>query len=202
MPEKNAVGIWIPHWLRLAAAVACLAAGLAGLGPAPSSAIGLAAEPAAAAACPGARAQPGNVKAPRATSAVICLINRRRAGAGLPRLKLRKPLRAAAKRHSQRMVRTGCFGHSCGGTLLRRVKRTRYLPCGCAYGLGETIAWGMKPRGKPRRIFRSWMRSPGHRRVLMDRSLRHIGVGVVWGAPGGPGASSAGTYAAILGYKG
>jgi uncharacterized protein YkwD len=44
------------------------------------------------------------------------------------------------------------------------------------------------------------MRSSGHRSILMDRGFRHIGVGVVLGAPGRNG-SSAWTATAILGAK-
>jgi uncharacterized protein YkwD len=167
------------------------------------SGTGLEAGVAQAQGCKGTRANPSNVKPARASSAVLCLINKRRQSRGIPKVRGRKPLRATAKRHSRHMLRTRCFAHRCPGQkdLAGRVHETAYLPCGCNWGLGETIAAAHGPRGKPRRIVRSWMRSPGHRRILLDRRLRHAGVGVMWGAPWSPGSSDAGTYTADFGFK-
>ena len=44
------------------------------------------------------------------------------------------------------------------------------------------------------------MHSPAHRHVLLDRQLRNVGIGLVWGSPSNPGAKAA-TYTADFGYK-
>ena len=82
-----------------------------------------------------------------------------------------------------------------------RVQHTSYLPCNCTWRLGETLAWGDKGQGTPRAIVDSWMHSPEHRHILLDRRLKQVGVGLVWGSPANPGAAAA-TYTADLGYKG
>lgn len=182
----------------LATAAAIL---LAAAGPGPAATVGLSAEAAEAQRCKGARANPGNVKPGVFQRATMCLINKRRAKRGLPKLERRKPLRRAGKRHSVRMRDRPCFSHSCGGTLQQRVSRTAYLPCSCNWGVGETLAWGSGSRGQPRRIVRSWMNSPSHKAVLLDRGFRHFGVGTVWGSPYRRNNTSHATYTAIFGYK-
>jgi len=186
----------MPQLLRFAIITAGLAAGLVVLAP---SGTGLGA--AEAHACKGAGANPGKIKPAKAQRATVCLVNRRRARKNLPRVKFRKPLRTAAKNYSARMRNNRCFSHTCGSTLQQRVQRTSYLPCGCAYGLGETLAWGGGNRGKARKIVQSWMKSPSHRQILLTRSFRHIGVGVVWGSPSAPNKKRHSTYTAIFGYK-
>lgn len=185
---------------RVAIAIVALTASLVVVAP---SGTALETSDAQAQACKSARVNPGNVKPGVASRAVVCLINRRRASRGIREVERKKALRASAKRHSRRMVRTGCFAHRCPGQkdLAGRVYDTTYLPCSCTWSVGETIAAGDGRRGKPRRIVRSWMKSSGHRRVLLDRSLRHVGVGVIWGAPWAPNRSSAGTYTANFGFK-
>lgn len=186
----------MPQLLRLAIVTAALAAGLAVLAP---SGTGLGA--AEAHACKGAGANPKKIKPAKAQRATVCLINKRRAGKNLPRLKFRKPLRNAAKNYSAKMRNRRCFSHTCGSTLQQRVQRTSYLPCGCAYGLGETLAWGSGNRGKARKVVEGWMKSPAHRQILLTRSFRHLGVGVVRGSPSAPNTQRHATYTAILGYK-
>ncbi len=52
-------------------------------------------------------------------------------------------------------------------TRIRRAYRARVV--GEVLGYGPSIAW----------ITRAWMRSPIHRSVLLDRSFRSIGIGIV-----------------------
>jgi uncharacterized protein YkwD len=44
------------------------------------------------------------------------------------------------------------------------------------------------------------MRSRPHKKVMLDGSFKHIGIGAVWGSPAGSGGK-AGTYTATFGYK-
>lgn len=183
-----------------------LALGLAIWGPSSGPVeVGLKIEPAAAKPCPSSpRANPGTIGTARAASTVICLINRRRANQGLPRLEQRASLRLIASRHSQRMVRRGCFAYTCPGELPlgKRVRRrTNYLPCGCKFQLRQSIGGGARARGRPIRVVRRWIRTRRDRKVMFSRTLRHIGVGAVWGGPGAPNNTNFGTYTAIYGSR-
>jgi uncharacterized protein YkwD len=100
------------------------------------------------------------------------------------------------------MQRHSCFAHQCPGEkdLVGRIHATSYLPCNCTWRVGETLAWGARGQGTPQAIVKAWMHSPPHRHVLLDRQLRNVGVGLVWGSPSNPGAKAA-TYTADFGYK-
>jgi len=180
-----------------------LAASLAAvLLPAASPLLSLDAESAFAAGCRGSGKGPHKITTERAARAVTCLINERRRHHGRSRLRARGSLVQAAERHSARMQERSCYSHKCPGEagLEGRVTSTGYLPCGCAWGLGENIAWGRRSRGSPSRIVRSWMHPGYHRETLLDGSFRHVGVGVVWGSASDPGAR-VGIFTADFGYK-
>jgi uncharacterized protein YkwD len=49
--------------------------------------------------------------------------------------------------------------------------------------VGEVLAWAGEPIDTPADIVAAWLASPGHRRVLLDRRYRDIGIGVVAGVP-------------------
>lgn len=133
-------------------------------------------------------ASPVDAHATRATEAglerkVIVLTNRKRAAAGCNPVRLRKPIRLAARRHSDRMADVGYpdgMEHQLPGEpdLGRRLTNAGY---GGWTRIAENIAWGYPTA---RAVMRGWMRSPGHRRNILDCRLRHIGVGVTFGDDG------------------
>jgi uncharacterized protein YkwD len=104
-------------------------------------------------------------------------INADRARYGLGRLHLSPRLRAAAGFHSNEMAHDGFFSHvSLDGTSpWARVARF-YRSAGYRHwAVGETMDWssgGTDAAG----IVADWMRSPDHRRILLDRSFREIGI--------------------------
>ena len=108
--------------------------------------------------------------------AVVRSVNSARARHGLPPVRMHSRLMRASSAHSADQLRTGRASHeSADGTRcsrrLRRYSRARRT--------GETIAWlTAGQRVTARRIVRMWLASRSHRRVLMDRRLRRIGVGV------------------------
>jgi uncharacterized protein YkwD len=190
----------VPGLRRGGGRVAVLALALAVAAPAV-----LAPEPprAEAAACNGAKAGPTTISRGAAGRAVVCLINKRRRAHGMGGVKYRKPLRKAGRRHSVRMLNTRCMAHQCSGEkdLAGRIHDTRYLPCGCTWGVGETIAAMTSYRARPVNVVKAWMQSPGHRSVLLSRSFRHVGVGLVWGVPWAPNKRRSATYTADFGFK-
>ena len=158
-------------------------------------------EVAAAASCPGADKKPRQISSKTAAKVVACLINEKRKHHGKSKFRVRKNLHRAARSHSKRMQKSNCFDHVCPGeaSLPRRYERADYLPCGCAWGAAENIAWGAGGKGTPRRIVKSWMHSPTHRSNILG-SYEHIGVGVRWGSLHKRSAK-AGVYTLDFGYK-
>jgi uncharacterized protein YkwD len=157
----------------------------------------------AAPGCGGAGAVPSAGGLDRASRATLCLLNRVRASHGLAPLRADARLRAAARRYARHMVRHRFFGHVSavtGSTLTSRVRSSGFLRGARAYRIGENIAWGAGASAAPRRIVRAWMRSPGHRANILDRSFRRVGVGIALGSPRAASGPAA-TYATDFGAR-
>src|SRR4051794_26834147 len=133
-------------------------------------ALGLSALPAA----PAAAAGPGRV---------LRLVNRQRARHGLAPLRADRRLARAARGHSRDMVRRGYFAHAspAGEHVVGRVRRTGWLSGRHGWWLGENLAWGIGRPGTSAGVVRAWMHSPEHRRILLGRVYRWIGIGVAAG---------------------
>jgi uncharacterized protein YkwD len=145
---------------------------------------------------------PHQVSPRHARHAIVCLIGKMRRHHGRHALRVRGSLNKAGSRHSGFMWRHRCFSHQCPGegSLVARVERTRYLPCGCIWGLGENIAQGRGHQATPAAIVRQWMHSPPHRSEILSRRLHDIGVGIAWGRPGHRHLR-VGTYTADFGFR-
>jgi uncharacterized protein YkwD len=149
---------------------------------------------------PAAPARAADCGARDADDAVVCEINRVRAGHGLRAVETDRRLRRAAATYARDMVRRRYFAHVSpeGDTLSDRLRATGYVDDGVRWRVGETLAWGRGRRSSPASIVAAWMRSTLHRRILLGR-YRDIGVGIADGDPfGGRGD----TYAADFGLLG
>lgn len=112
------------------------------------------------------------------------LHNRVRVNRDIPRLCIQQQLQKAARGHSADMIRKGYFAHDSkdGATFAQRVKREGYTPKGMSvYRVGENIGGGSGSYGSPGSIHRSWMNSSGHRKNILDRGFRQVGIGVAGG---------------------
>jgi uncharacterized protein YkwD len=130
---------------------------------------------------------------PNVRSALRCLVNATRAQHGLRALHSSARLNLAADQFSADMVARGYFGHVTpeGASVTDRVRATGYLGRSNDWALGEDIGWGTGSASTPASIFRAFMNSPPHRRVILSRDYREIGVGVAPGVPvTGQGAGS------------
>lgn len=177
-----------------AVAVAALVLALA-LSPAAPAAAG-----ASAPRCEDQQLVPAPANVERVAAATRCLINAERARSGRAPLRSSGQLARAARRHSLRMVGERFFSHvtPAGSTVLDRLRReTGYLRRARSYALAENIAWGMGALATPLQTVRSWMRSSGHRRNMLDPAYRDVGVGVAPGAPQGASGAAA-TYTAVF----
>jgi uncharacterized protein YkwD len=150
-----------------------------------------------------------NVKPTRANlelvrAAVLCLHNRERSHHGLPRLRENPLLRRAAERHTDNMVSERFFDHTSpsGSTMVERIRRTGYTKRARSWALGENIAWGSGSLATAAQIHRSWMKSPGHRANILQRSFREIGIGIESGLPVRLSAAQSGaTYTTDFGFR-
>jgi uncharacterized protein YkwD len=122
--------------------------------------------------------------------AVFCEVNATRATHGLGRLRRNGRLARAALRHARDMLRRRYFAHlSPEGTgVLTRIRRAGYGADGEAIFAGELLGlgfaggpWPLTPIG----LVRMWLASPSHRRVLVARRYRELGIGTVF-FPWGP----------------
>lgn len=126
----------------------------------------------------------GSFTLTRSERAMLDLINNARANRGLARLRLRGSLYRCAKAHSRSMIRRDYFSHYSldGSSVSARARRAGYSSSGyTSWRVGETIGWGSGSRGNAASVFRMWMNSAGHRRVLMAARWRDVGVGCARG---------------------
>lgn len=155
-------------------------------------------------ACQGAGTVPTSRNTSRVRHATLCLVNRERTKRGRRALKRNRTLERVATRYTKRMVSEDFFDHVApdGSDLTHRIRRTSYLKGSWKrWSIGENIAWGMGALGTPKEIVAGWMKSPGHRRNILDRRFREAGFGVVAGVPT-PGVSGpAATYTNNLGQR-
>jgi len=140
----------------------------------------------------------------RLAQATLCLINRERDRSGLRAVRANAALASAAGLHARDMVARRYFSHVSpgGGRVQSRAARAGYFRRRGAWALGEILAWSAVPPATPDLIVRAWMRSPGHRQVLLGPSYRDVGLGVAVGGPGRPQRVRAGTYVAVFGRLG
>lgn len=108
-------------------------------------------------------------------SQVLRGINAERAAHGLKPLRLATALRRVAGSHSRYMARVERLKHESadGTSATTRIRRAMHLR-----RAGEAIAFADSARA----IVKAWMASPPHRRLILSRSFRVIGVGVVAGS--------------------
>jgi uncharacterized protein YkwD len=129
------------------------------------------------------RPAPAPQGAPRLTptlpvvrAAILSLVNRERAKAGLPPVKADPTLEASAQRYAQDMAARGFFAHVDpeGRTLQDRTEASGYFhgsgsgsdPCLCAirFMVGENLARGQKTVAD---VMRDWIASPSHRVTIL-----------------------------------
>ncbi len=138
--------------------------------------------PAPPAPPPPAQGSPGVPAAVAAAEAqVVVLVNQERAAVGCPALTVDSRLTAAARGHSADMAARGYFSHDTpeGVSFATRITNAGYRWSAAA----ENIAAGQRDAAG---VMRDWMNSDGHRRNILNCSLRQIGVGLAYSANSRP----------------
>ena len=158
------------------------------------------ASPAAAADCAFADAQPGEATSAQLSEATLCLVNERRAAAGLGPLRASAPLATTAERYAQYMVSDEHFAHQdeSGHNVVWRVLSTDPTLVDRWLVIGENLGWGTYNMATPRAMVEGWTESQTHRENIRYSRYDELGVGIVEGAPV-PGKSGALTYATVYG---
>jgi uncharacterized protein YkwD len=144
-------------------------------------------------ACPGAYAPALTLTSDRASHATLCLINHIRRGHGLPALRPLRSLRRPAAGFANSMVQLGFFNHVSpdGRDLVSRLRGSGFIRRDVYWTVGENLGWGVGDAARPVEIVRGWMHSGPHRRNLLARCFRRVGIGVDVGVPAASAAASA-----------
>jgi uncharacterized protein YkwD len=108
--------------------------------------------------------------------AVLDAVNTERRKARARPLALDSRLDEAAERHAQDMLARGYFAHESpeGKTVRQRAKAAGYD----WHAVGENIALGQL---SVEQVMDAWMKSPEHRRNILDRDFVHMGLGLAIG---------------------
>ncbi|UUP18208.1 hypothetical protein NTH_02688 [Nitratireductor thuwali] len=110
----------------------------------------------------------------------LVLVNAERAREGLPGLRLAEPLNAAAQAHAEDMARRDYYAHrSHDGQDV--ADRYRAAGGGLWEIIAENISSCIACRTASEQIVEfhaGWLRSPGHRRNILDPRVRSFGFGI------------------------
>ena len=134
-------------------------------------------------------------------AAIACEVDRVRVSKGLRWLRDNHRLTVAARRHSADMVRRRYFFHYTlsGAGPADRARRTGYVHSGCSWTVGEVLAWGTARSSSAAAIVRAWLRSPGHREIVLSPRYADAGVGTRAGTPAGH--ASGVTVTVVVGHR-
>jgi uncharacterized protein YkwD len=100
-------------------------------------------------------------------------INNARENHGLRRLKVNDTVQKWSQDHAGDMARAGDYYHDSALTVELN-KLTRIV-----WWYGENVGMTSTGGNAPKRMHRAFMKSPGHRANILERSTTHMGLGVV-----------------------
>ena len=152
------------------------------------------------------QAGPASVTAiPDLARSLLTEVNRTRRMYGLRPLVYSAALANAATEHSKVLATAGMFTHNwpTTGRLFSSWIRSFYPAGGYrAWSAGENLLWA-SPGFTPANAVQQWLDSPTHRRVLLTKSWRELGIGVVSAvrAPGAYGGRDVQIAAAEFGLR-
>jgi uncharacterized protein YkwD len=147
---------------------------------------------------------PENIELVR--TAILCLINHKRAENSESPLTRNPELEQAAEGHCQELIADDYFAHvsPSGETPVDRIRDTGYIPSASdGYVIGENLAWGTYQLSTPQSIVAAWIASPGHLANILEAQYRETGIGVTPNVPaslaeGAPGATYAQEFGVII----
>ena len=133
--------------------------------------------------CPHSGAVPTREHIAETRTAILCLLNKKRAEHGLAALQPSPVLELASQRHSEDMATRNYFEHDTpdGIDSAARIVAAGYPRVGT--WLGENLYWGEQAKATPVKAVEGWMHSPGHRANILRAEFAAVGVGVAYDAP-------------------
>jgi uncharacterized protein YkwD len=124
--------------------------------------------------------------APVLHRAIVAEINIVRRSFGRTRLTLSTQLVRAGQEHARELALHGFFSHdwSDGSPFGNWIQR--FYPAGKArtWGAAENLAWST-PELSAKSAVEMWLASPAHRRTLLEKRWRQVGIGVVQASAAG-----------------
>jgi uncharacterized protein YkwD len=153
-----------------------------------------------------ATARPFSVAStPDLARALATEVNRTRRAHGLRPLRISTHLAQAGTAHARALAEAGQFTHAWPTTsrLFGSWIRGYYPSRGYrSWSAGENLLWA-SPAMTPASAVQQWLDSPTHRRVMLSRSWRELGIGVVTAtaAPGAYGGRDVQIAAAEFGIR-
>jgi uncharacterized protein YkwD len=116
----------------------------------------------------------------RYEQSLLLAVNTVRTKAGRSRLSVSPGLTEAAEFHTARMIRRGFFDHEAPGEQAFWHRIEEFYPAtGYDYwAVGENLAYG-SPALDPAEALQEWLRSSSHRRSLLSRDWREVGLAAV-----------------------
>jgi uncharacterized protein YkwD len=161
-----------------------------------------AAEPAGGSTCPHANSQPDEATTSQLRHAVLCVINQKRAEAGveLSPLKLNNDLTRMAKHHTKTMLAEDCLDHHCAGELplAKRLKNSGYIDSATKWAYAEDLGY----ESTPKQMVNRWASTTLDAKNILSPIYGDVGIGPGRGAAEA-GASDSGfeTYTIDLGWR-
>jgi uncharacterized protein YkwD len=140
----------------------------------------------------------------QAAQPLLAAINAIRRSRGLPAVRRSTGLSRAAVAHVRALATGGLFTHDWDdGTPFATWIQRYYPPLpGTSWLAGENLVWATD-RLDAGQAIAAWLASPPHRRILLERSWREVGVGTVLAqeAPGAYGGRNVVIVAADFGTR-
>jgi len=176
----------------------CSAIGLLGGGPAAATAT----------SCPNVNMRAVDQALEDFDASVFCLINQQRTAHGRSALRPNGLLRGAANDYTGSMEVGRFFshygdfaGHPIGATPISRLRQIGYIRPHNVWVIGENLHWTTVEHSTPAQVVQAWMNSPEHRKYLLKRRFRDLGVAAVRGIPYDPTQTDAITVASEYGFR-
>jgi uncharacterized protein YkwD len=176
----------------------CSAIGLLGGGAAPASAM----------TCENTNTPAADQALEDFDASVFCLINRQRSSYGRSLLRPNGLLHRAASDYAASMEIGRFFshygdfvGHPIGATPISRLRQIGYIRRHNVWMVGENLHWTTAENSTPGDVVEPWMNSPEHRKYLLKRRFRDLGVAAIRGIPSDPSRIDGVTVASEYGYR-
>jgi uncharacterized protein YkwD len=141
-------------------------------------------------------------------ASVFCLINQQRASHGRSHLRPDPTLQRAAQEYVASMEAGGFFSHygdflgnPAGATPVSRLRQVGYIRPHHAWMVGENLHWTTVEHSTPTDVLAAWMSSPAHRKYLLKRRFRDLGVAAIRGIPHDPSRDDGITVASEYGFR-